>query len=149
LVLPSPLRFGPGGHGFIAIKLALNQAGFGGKVKPIGRRKKELDIRPAARLESGELMKNTPLINLMLVALCGLAAVVVGLALLFELHFRQVRQLQRQIAADQNNKGVVGYLINDANEYSKTHPSIDALLSAYGAKAGKPANSGTAKPAGK
>lgn len=90
-------------------------------------------------------MKNNPLVMALLVAVCGVAALVLGLALTFEMHFRQVRQLQYAIAAEQNNRAVIAEAIREANDYSKSHPSIDPLLAKYGAKAGQ----GPAKTPGK
>jgi hypothetical protein len=94
-------------------------------------------------------MKNSPLVTMLLIAVCGLSAVVLGLALMCELRFRQVRQLQSVLAAGQNNRNVIAMVINEANEYSKTHPSIDPLLLRFGAKAGQSATPSAAKPAGK
>ena len=94
-------------------------------------------------------MKNRPIITLLVVGACGLAILVLGLAFFFEFRFRQLRRLQPQAAACQNNRSVITMLANDAVEYSKAHPSIDPLLQTAGAKPGKAALSPINKPPGK
>ena len=91
----------------------------------------------------------SPLITVLMVSTGVLTAVVLFLAIVFELHFRQLRNLQPQLVNAQNNQNFVNALANDALEYSKNHPSIDPILQAVGVKAGKPAPANGAKPAGK
>jgi len=89
----------------------------------------------------------SPLITVLMVSAGVLTAVVLFLAIVFEVHFRQMRNLQPQIINAQNNQSFVNALANDALEYSKHNPSIDPILQAVGVKPTKPAPA--TKPAGK
>jgi len=93
----------------------------------------------------------SPLITLLMVTVGVLTAVVLFLAIVFEIHFRQLRNLAPQVANVQNNQNQVNALINDSMDYSKHNPSIDPILQAVGLKPGKPAPAPTPgnKPAGK
>jgi predicted PurR-regulated permease PerM len=94
-------------------------------------------------------MKNSPLITVLMVTAGVLTAVVLFLAIVFEYHFRQLRNLQPQIVNAQNNQNFVNALANDALEYSKHNPSIDPILQTVGVKAGKAAPASAGKPVGK
>jgi len=124
-------------------------SGLTGRLLKWWLQKKTVDNPPAAPIDSTELMKNSPLITVLLVAVSGLAALGLGLALKYEMHVRQVRQLQSIVKASQNNRSVIALLVNEANEYSRTHPGLDPILLRFNAKLGQPANSTAAKPAGK
>ena len=60
-----------------------------------------------------------------------------GLAILYEYHFRQLRRLQPQVIAAQNNRTLVTSLVAEALEYSKRNPAIDPILESIGAKPGR------------
>jgi len=81
-------------------------------------------------------------------AACVLGFVVFGLAVGFELHFRQLRRLQPQLLQNQNTRNLINVIANDALEYSKTHPSIDPILTPVGVKSAK-STAATPAPAGK
>jgi hypothetical protein len=80
-----------------------------------------------------------------------LTAVALFLAILFEVRFRQLRNLQPQVVNAQNNQNFVNALANDALDYSKQHPAIDPILQAVGVKplAPAPAHAAPARPPGK
>lgn len=88
-----------------------------------------------------QFMKNSPVITVLLIAVCGVGLVVLGLAVGVELHYRQLRRLQPVIFDAQNTRNMVTMLANDAAEYSKSHPAIDVILGPAGVKNAK---SGTA-----
>jgi len=94
-------------------------------------------------------MKNSPLITILLVAVCLMALLVGGLAGVYEAHFRTYRNLQPQLANAQNMQNLVNAVANDALEYSKHNPSIDPILQAVNVKPGKPAPSNGTRPPAK
>ena len=94
-------------------------------------------------------MKNSPLITILLVAVCLMAVLVGGLAGAYEAHFRTYRNLQPQLANAQNMQNSVNALVSDVLEYSKHNPSIDPILQAVNVKPGKAAPSNGAKPPAK
>jgi hypothetical protein len=98
-------------------------------------------------------MKNSPLITILLAAVCLTAVLVAGLALAYELHFRALRRLQPVVANAQNLQGAVNALATEALEYSKHNPAIDPILQAVNVKPGKaapvPAPAPAPKAAGK
>ena len=96
-----------------------------------------------------QVMKNSPIITLLLAAVCVLGFIVLGLALGVEIHYRQLRHLQPQLAESQNTRNLVNLMANDALEYSKTHPAIDAILGPVGVKPTKAALAPTTKPGNK
>ena len=92
-------------------------------------------------------MKNSPLITILLVAVCLTALLVGGLAIAYERHFRSLRKLQPQIANAQGMQNLVNAVANEALEYSKHNPAIDPILQTVNVKPGGPAPA--PKPAGK
>jgi len=87
----------------------------------------------------GSFMKNSPLITILLVAVCLMALLVGGLAIAYEVHFRTYRNLQPQLANAQNIQNLVNLVANDALEYSQHNPSIDPILQAVNVKPAKAA----------
>ena len=94
-------------------------------------------------------MKNSPLITLLLVMVCGLSAVVLFLVIAMELRHRTARKLQPIMANNQNVQNRVNALAADVLEYSKRNPAVDPILQAVGIKPGPPPAALTNKPAGK
>lgn len=92
-------------------------------------------------------MKNSPLITILLVAVCLTALLVGGLAMAYETHFRSLRRLQPQIVNAQSMQNLVNAVANDAMEYSKHNPAIDPILQTVNLKPGGPAPA--PKPAAK
>ena len=85
-------------------------------------------------------MQKDPLISALVGALFLGAAVVLALAVGFEMHARHIRRLQPQLVQIQNSKLVIDALAGDAVEYSKRNPAIDPILQSVGMKpGGKPA----------
>jgi len=58
------------------------------------------------------------------------------LAIGYEWHVRQSRDLAGQISVDQAYQNRVTALVSDALEYSKKNPGIDPILQSIGAKPG-------------
>ena len=87
---------------------------------------------------AGPFMKNSPLITILLVAVCLTALLVGGLAAAYEVHYRSLRNLQPQIVNLQGLQNRVNAVANDALEYSKHNPAIDPILQAVNVKPGNP-----------
>jgi hypothetical protein len=94
-------------------------------------------------------MKNSPVVTVLVMATCVLGFVVLGLAILFEMHYRQVRALQRPVQETQNTRNLINLLANDALEYSKTHPAIDPILVPAGIKPPKTGSAAASKTGSK
>ena len=94
-------------------------------------------------------MKQSPLITLLLVMVCGLSAMVLLLVITMEFHFKTVRKLQPILATNQMTQNRIQALAIDVVEYSKQNPAIDPILQAVGLKASQPLPPATNKPAGK
>ena len=92
---------------------------------------------------------NSPVITVLVMAACVLGLVALGLSVLFEMHYREMRSLQRPVQESQNNKNLVNLLANDALEYSKTHPAIDPILAPVGVKVNRTGSTAPAKTPGK
>jgi hypothetical protein len=92
-------------------------------------------------------MKNSPLITLLLVMVCGLSAVILLLVVAMEFRHRTARQLQPIVANNQLVQSRVNALAAETLEYSKHNPAIDPILQAVGIKPGGPAAVSN-KPAG-
>lgn len=88
----------------------------------------------------------SPLINVLLAALAVSAVVSICLCWGFISNARELRKLQIDAAMVNNNRAMVNSLANEAVEYAKTHPAMDAIIEAAGLKPGKPA---ATKPAAK
>jgi len=103
-------------------------------------------------LKSRPVMKN----NLLTVALTWVLAISLIASVFFCIQFyfqtKRLRtdsaRLQQEMARFQNNRSLIGYLINDVAEYGKTHPGIDPILESVGLKMNR-TNSAAAKPAAK
>ena len=89
-------------------------------------------------------MKNSRVITVLVMTACVLGIVVLGFAVLYEVHYRDLRKLQKPLQEAQTSKNLVNLLASDALEYSKTHPAIDSILAPVGVKGAKPST-----PAGK
>lgn len=94
-------------------------------------------------------MQKNPLIAAMIGALLLGAVAIFGLAVLYEYHFRQLRRLQPQMIAVQNNRTLASGLVAEALEYSKRNPAIDPILVNIGAKPGRSASGPGARPPAK
>jgi hypothetical protein len=90
-------------------------------------------------------MQKNPLIAAMVGALLLGSVAIFGLAILYEYHFRQLRRLQPQVIAAQNNRTLVAGLMAEALEYSKRNPAIDPILESIGAKPGRFPSGATAR----
>jgi hypothetical protein len=84
-------------------------------------------------------MQKNPLLAAMVGALLLGSVAILGLAMLHEYHFRQLRRLQPQLLAAQNNRALVTGLIAEALEYSNRNPAINPILEGIGAKPGRSA----------
>jgi hypothetical protein len=94
-------------------------------------------------------MKSSPINTLLVTAACVLGFVVLGLAVLFEFRFRELRRLQPMVLQTQASRNSVTALANDALEYSKTHPGLDSILTQVGIKAPSKPSGTPSTPAGK
>jgi hypothetical protein len=92
-------------------------------------------------------MQKDPVVAFLAGALCLAALGVFLLAMVCEVRFRQLRQLQPQLVNIQYTQNVINGLAVDVVEYSKHNPAIDPILQQVGLKPGKAAP--VAKPAGK
>lgn len=84
-----------------------------------------------------------PAVLLGVLAISALASVV--LCVLYVNGVRELRGLQGQMAAVQNNRVLATQLVADLMEYSKKNPAVVPLLESVGFKA----QAGGAAPAGK
>jgi len=84
-------------------------------------------------------MKQSPLIVALSVAVCVLAIVVLGLAWVYELHFRHMRDLQPEIGKAQYFQNLYNALAAESLEYSKHNPAIDPILQQLNLKPAKTA----------
>jgi hypothetical protein len=94
-------------------------------------------------------MKNSPLVTLLLVMVCGLSAVVLLLVIAMEVRHYKARQIQPIMANNQMVQNRINALATDVLEYSKHNPGIDPILQAVGVKPGPPAPASPNKPSGK
>jgi hypothetical protein len=79
-------------------------------------------------------MKTNPLINALLGMLCVGAIATFALAIVFEVHFRQLQRLQPQVAQAQNGRNLSVVLAEEVLKYSEHNPAIDPILQVIGAK---------------
>ena len=91
-------------------------------------------------------MKNSPLTTILLGVLTVSALASFVLFMLNIFNTRELRTLQPQVAAINNNQATVNALVIDSMEYSKTHHEIDPLLETVGLKPGKAAPVPASKP---
>jgi hypothetical protein len=94
-------------------------------------------------------MKNNPLTTILLGVLTLSALASVVLCWLYISNTRELRTLQSNAAAINNQRAVINALAVDTVEYSKTHPAINPILEAAGLKPGKSAPAATTSPATK
>jgi hypothetical protein len=90
-------------------------------------------------------MQKDPLVALLVGALCVCAVFTFAETVGYELHLRQLKSLQPQLATVQNAQVIVNSLVNDTIEYSKHNPAITPILQATL----KPSAAPAAKPAAK
>lgn len=79
-------------------------------------------------------MKNSPLVNVLLVMTVISALLSVFLCYSFISSARQLRTLQQAVGMVNQNRQVLNALASDAVEYSKSNPAINPLLEQLGAK---------------
>jgi hypothetical protein len=73
-------------------------------------------------------MQKDPLIALLVGALCVCALFTAFETVGFEMHVRQLRQLEFTKLQLQNSQSVANGLMNDAVEYGKRNPSINPII---------------------
>ncbi len=79
-------------------------------------------------------MKNSPLVNVLLVMTAISALLSVFLCYRYISSSRQLRTLQQAVAAMNQNRAILNALAADAVEYSKSNSAINPLLESMGAK---------------
>lgn len=94
-------------------------------------------------------MKQSPLIVALSVAVCVLAIVVLGLAGVYELHFRRSRDLQPDITKAQYFQNLFNALASESLEYSKHNTAIDPILQQLNLKPAKTPPPAAGKSTGK
>ena len=77
-------------------------------------------------------MKNSPLTTVLLGVLVLSALTSVVLCWMYISNARELRNLQAQAGAIQQNRAFVSALANETLEYSKTHPAIEPVLESAG-----------------
>ncbi len=73
-------------------------------------------------------MKDTPLTTILLGVLTLSALASIVLCWLYISNTRELRTIQAQVAQINTSRAIINALVNDAVEYSKTHPAIEPLL---------------------
>lgn len=91
-------------------------------------------------------MKQSPLITLLLVMVCGLSAMVLLLVVAMEKRNRTARKLEPIIQNNEMSKAAIQSLAAEVLEYSKKNPAIDPILQAVGVKPGSQPAPATPKP---
>ena len=124
-------------HKFMPSMAGKIKRGLGAEIKQL-LLKKALDKHGPKSVSCTEIMKNSPIITVLVTAACVLGFVALGLSVLFELRFRELRRVQPMVMQTQNGRNLVTALANDALEYSKTHPGIDSILAQVGVKPPRP-----------
>jgi hypothetical protein len=127
---------------------AKSKRALGVKIKQLFA-KMALDKRDPKSVLCVEIMKNSPMITVLVMAACVLGFVVVALAVDFEWQYRRLRHVQPRLVQSQNTRTLVNQIANDALEYSKTHPAIDPILAPVGVKPARPGSASSSKPAAK
>ena len=90
--------------------------------------------RPFCGYIHGSYMKNSPLVNVLLVLTAVSAVLSVVLCWSYITSARQLRILQQAVAAANQNRAVLNALATEAVEYGKTNPAINPLLEQLGAR---------------
>lgn len=77
-------------------------------------------------------MSKSPLPNILLALVTILALWSVGLFFMFRSRAQSLRELQIEATRLAGKQQVLSLLVNDAVEYSKTHPAMEPILQSVG-----------------